>query len=74
MVLDDRELALTVEQVKHIAKVCQAHSRERANAGDEVEADVALGAFRLAMPLKRALDTWMQDRAMRAALRRPTTA
>lgn len=72
--MTDRELAQLVTDAQRIAATCQAHYRERAKAGDEDEADVALGAFRLAMPLRRALESWMQNRAMRAVLGRRRAA
>ncbi len=65
--MNDRDLALALDAAKDVA--LKARAQMVASAGvDLPEADAALVAYRQAIALQRALETWVLDRAHRSAL------
>lgn len=68
--MTDRELAQAVAAAAALAAQARAHWEARRAVDDQAEADAALVVLRLAVPLTRSLEHWIQDRACRAALAR----
>lgn len=66
--MTDRELAIALQQVQHLEAQTRAHFEACRARDDLAEADAAVIAYRHAVPLRRALETWTVTRAARAAL------
>lgn len=66
--MENRELAEALQLITELEARVHASWAGATRRQDLVEADQSLVTYRLARPLKRQLETWMNTRACRAAL------